>query len=786
MSLLQGCNRHIGRDSDFGAVGPLKAPKWFKRPVGASFGFGGQLVSFRPRLSSTAAPFSLSEVLVHNVVTEQNLVNHSSEFEDAIHSGERSSLRALCDKKSQECESKDDRETWGFLRVLLEDDGMITRSKLLLHLGFSLPSESKDNLQEDLTKQVNAVRLDEPPVDNLNFEGNDRGSAFVTDNGEDFFNNLPSPKADLPVSPNDGNVVEAIAEEPTPDELDGVEESSDPSFDDNVQRALVVGDFKGAVSLCLMANRMADALIIAHLGGDSLVESTRDKCLKMSRSPYLKTVSAMVNKDLQSLVNSRHPNFWKETLALVITFSQEEEWSTLCNLLASKLVTAGSMLAATLCFICAGNIDKTVEIWSRNLGSEHGGKSYIDLLQDLMEKTIVLALASGQKQFSVSVCKLVERYAEILASQGLLMTAMQLLKLLGTEELSPELSILKERISFSAQAEKEASGVALHDGAVDSTWQGGYNAPAPSYQAPAPSYQSPAPSYQSPTPSYQAPASSYQAPAPSYHVPAPSYQDLGHQPTMFVPTLAPQVPQPSFAAPAPSGSHQATRTFVPAPPPVLKNVEQYQQPTLHSQLYPATTPTFQPLTPTTAPVGPSPAPSARMPHVVGPALTPGGFTPISNPGVVQRPGMPTMQPSSPVQSTPTQPAVAPPAPPPTVQTADTSKVPPHQKPVIVTLTRLFNETSEVQGGARVNPAKKREIEDNSRKIGDLFAKLNNGDISRNAADKLIQLCQALDNRDFSSALQIQVLLTTSDWDECGFWLTALKRMIKTRQNVRLG
>lgn len=62
-------------------------------------------------------------------------------------------------------------------------------------------------------------------------------------------------------------------------------------------------------------------------------------------------------------------------------FAQEEEWSALCNLLASRLVTAGNMLAATLCFICAGNIDKTVEIWSRNLGSEHEGKSYVDLLQ---------------------------------------------------------------------------------------------------------------------------------------------------------------------------------------------------------------------------------------------------------------------------------------------------------------------------------------------------------------------------------------------------------------------
>jgi len=92
----------------------------------------------------------------------------------------------------------------------------------------------------------------------------------------------------------------------------------------------------------------------------------------------------------------------------------------------------------------------------------------------------------------------------------------------------------------------------------------------------------------------------------------------------------------------------------------------------------------------------------------------------------------------------------------------------HQKPVIATLTRLFNETSEVLGGAHANAAKKREIEDNSRKLGALFLKLNSGDISKNAAEKLVQLCQALDNGDYGTALQIQVRSPLQVTD-CCFW-----------------
>ena len=62
-------------------------------------------------------------------------------------------------------------------------------------------------------------------------------------------------------------------------------------------------------------------------------------------------------------------------------FAQRDEWTMLCDTLASKLMMAGNTLAASLCYICAGNIDKTVEIWSRSLQTVHEGKSYVDLLQ---------------------------------------------------------------------------------------------------------------------------------------------------------------------------------------------------------------------------------------------------------------------------------------------------------------------------------------------------------------------------------------------------------------------
>ncbi|KAI8545888.1 hypothetical protein RHMOL_Rhmol07G0072200 [Rhododendron molle] len=79
--------------------------------------------------------------------------------------------------------------------------------------------------------------------------------------------------------------------------------------------------------------------------------------------------------------------------------------------------------------------------------------------------------------------------------------------------------------------------------------------------------------------------------------------------------------------------------------------------------------------------------------------------------------------------------------------------------------------------------------------------LNSGDISKNASEKLVQLCQSLDNGDFSTALQIQASSSkkhqslfsfVSRWTMVILELLVKSRynsplatgMIKTRQSVR--
>lgn len=51
-------------------------PKWLRRPCGASFGFGGKLVTFEPAAAGGGRP----QVYISRVVTETELVERSGEY----------------------------------------------------------------------------------------------------------------------------------------------------------------------------------------------------------------------------------------------------------------------------------------------------------------------------------------------------------------------------------------------------------------------------------------------------------------------------------------------------------------------------------------------------------------------------------------------------------------------------------------------------------------------------------------------------------------------------------
>ncbi|CAG2256257.1 SEC31 [Mytilus edulis] len=100
-------------------VMPLqKPPKWLRKPVGASFGFGGKLVSFDSSSSTTQQP-SPKNVYVSQVVTETELLNSSSQLEQALVNGQ---YVEFCAMKSANSSDEIQENIWNFLRVNFEKE----------------------------------------------------------------------------------------------------------------------------------------------------------------------------------------------------------------------------------------------------------------------------------------------------------------------------------------------------------------------------------------------------------------------------------------------------------------------------------------------------------------------------------------------------------------------------------------------------------------------------------------------------------------------------------------
>lgn len=83
-----------------------------------------------------------------------------------------------------------------------------------------------------------------------------------------------------------------------------------------------------------------------------------------------------------------------------------------------------------------------------------------------------------------------------------------------------------------------------------------------------------------------------------------------------------------------------------------------------------------------------------------------------------------------------------------------AQVPPEMQPVVASLRALV----EACGAAMAaQPAKRREAEDNAKRVGGLFWRLNAGQVSAPVQAQLAALARALDAGDLGTASQIQVL-----------------------------
>ncbi|XP_073897988.1 protein transport protein Sec31A isoform X10 [Castor canadensis] len=386
---------------------PLKKPpKWIRRPVGASFSFGGKLVTFENvKVQSQQGAEQQQHVFISQVVTEKEFLSRSDQLQQVVQS---QGFISYCQKKIDASQTDFEKNVWSFLKVNFEDD---SRGKYLELLGFR---------KEDLGKKI-ALALNKVDGSNVALKDSDQ---VAQSDGEE------SPAAEEQL------LGECFKEERQESEFLSSARgtfsiSISGDIDGLITQALLTGNFESAVDLCLHDNRMADAIILAIAGGQELLAQTQKKYFAKSQSKITRLITAVVMKNWKEIVESCDLKNWREALAAVLTYAKPDEFSALCDLLGARLESEGDSLLqaqACLCYICAGNVEKLVACWTK----AQDGNSPLSL-QDLIEKVVILRKAVQLSQamdtntVGVLLAEKMSQYANLLAAQGSIAAALAFL-----------------------------------------------------------------------------------------------------------------------------------------------------------------------------------------------------------------------------------------------------------------------------------------------------------------------------------------------------------------------
>ncbi|NXO81275.1 SC31A protein, partial [Sitta europaea] len=414
---------------------PLKKPpKWIRRPMGASFSFGGKLVTFENSKSLQQPGMEQQQhphVYVSQVVTEKEFLARSTQLQEAVQS---EGFVSYCQKKIDMALADFERNVWAFLKVNFEED---SRVKYLELLGYR---------KDDLRKKVN-VQILLLPLLLVDFYG--------------IFSLLKAPAESDASVPNEGDEGQTTEEQFLGETLkDHKKETEDlgsakttfnisvsGDVDGLITQALLTGNFESAVDLCLHDNRMADAIILAIAGGQELLSRTQEKYFAKMRSKITRLITAVVTKNWKEIVESCDLQNWREALAAVLTYARPDEFTALCDLLGNRLENEGDSILQTqacLCYICAGNVDKLVACWTK----VQDGNSPLSL-QDLIEKVVILRKAVQLTQavdpnaMGALLAEKMSQYANLLAAQGSLAAA---LTFLPANTNQPNIVQLRDRL----------------------------------------------------------------------------------------------------------------------------------------------------------------------------------------------------------------------------------------------------------------------------------------------------------------------------------------------------
>ncbi|EJD05585.1 WD40 repeat-like protein [Fomitiporia mediterranea MF3/22] len=544
-------------------------PKWLRRPVSSSFGYGGKLVSVS-NLPSAQGKHQSGVVHLRKVVTEPDIIARVKELKGAA---DGQDLSEFAQKKAADAEARKvhDTASWKALTSLFKTD---SREELVTLLGFSkadiaarvaeaverikttatptqapteeldhehtkphepvvsfaepepepepeqepehTPSEQSTSATSDHTDVAGAVDGESTTTAPSLF-GDDIGTP-QTDAEADFFSTMGTIRSAVPervqiphtnyaqdssVAATVGSRPSSAASETLKNNTFHIYPSEESEIDRLITKSLVMGDFESAVTLCLSAERFADAILLAVKGGPELLQRTQQIYFEKRtiNLPYLRLFQSIVTEDLDDIVQNADLQEWREIFVVLCTFAKPDEFANLAEQLGQRLEfhanilkNAGSASAdelrknATLTYLAAGRLEKVVNIWIEEMAEEENYllagadersssrySAHAHALQTFMEKVTIFRNATSYSDADLKVVPdpaaaykltaLYERYyeyADLLATQGLLEEAISFLKLIPSDYQSTsgtglDFKMARERILAGSEHRKKVA-----------------------------------------------------------------------------------------------------------------------------------------------------------------------------------------------------------------------------------------------------------------------------------------------------------------------------------------
>ncbi|XP_040439418.1 protein transport protein Sec31A isoform X10 [Falco naumanni] len=762
---------------------PLKKPpKWIRRPVGASFSFGGKLVTFENAKSQQQPGIEQQQqqrhhVYVSQVVTEEEFLARSNQLQEAVQS---EGFVSYCQRKIDMAQADFEKNVWAFLKVNFEED---SRVKYLELLGYR-----KDDVRKKITSALNKEGLAD----------GDSGEA-PAESDESTLN-----EGDEGQATEEQSLGQRVKDHKQEAEVEGSAKTTfnisvSGDVDGLITQTLLTGNFESAVDLCLHDNRMADAIILAIAGGQELLSRTQEKYFAKMQSKITRLITAVVTKNWKEIVQSCDLQNWREALAAVLTYARPDEFAALCDLLGNRLESEGDSLLQTqacLCYICAGNVEKLVACWTK----ARDGNSPLSL-QDLIEKVVILRKAVQLTQavdpnaVGALLAEKMSQYANLLASQGSIAAA---LTFLPTNTNQPNIMLLRDRLC-RAQGEAPVGQEVLKAPYERQPVPKGQAGPVAGQmqgpQAPAQQYYQQvriAPtvttwSNKTPTALPSHPPAGCPSDTQGDNPPPPGFI----MPGAVNPNMPPQqAPSPNYSMYSQGGARptypQRPQNGWNDPPALNRAAKKKKVPDNFLPPVPITSPIMNPLADPQSqmqqPLGPAPAtgtPSFQPPHLpVGQPVLQGGYPaapqPLgpcimppaaSKPSTEGAPGAPIGNAIQHVQALPTE--------------KITKKPIPEEHLILKTTFEALIQRCLLSAS---DPQTKRKLDDANKRLEFLYDKLREQTLSPTIISGLHNIVKSIETRNYQEGLNIHThIVSTSNFSETSAFMPVLK-VVLTQAN----